>query len=385
MITGYEEAAAVFSDPSTFSSCNALTGPFPGFPVPLEGNDVRELVETYRDQLPMSEELTTMDPPKHSAYRAVLARHLTPKRIKAAEPFMRRIADGLIDDLVDRSECEIITNFSGPLSLLSICSLLGVPESDHQAFVEEMLDPKRAVLGGSTCRAMADDPFAFLHERFEIYIKDRVDEPRDDVMTRLLTTPFPNGTMPTVMDAVRLASMLFIAGIGTTAGLLATAFQVLGEDSSLQQLVRDEPARIPNLIEETLRIDGEIKGTFRLCRAGKSIGGQQVPAGSTVMLVVGAANRDPRKFESPSEFRIDRPNARQHLAFEHGAHLCLGAPFARAESRVGVERMLSRFARIDISESAHGPAGARQYRYVPTYLSRSLRTLHLDLTPALGA
>jgi cytochrome P450 family 150 subfamily A5 len=191
--------------------------------------------------------------------------------------------------------------------------------------------------------------------------------------------------MPTVMDAVRLASVLFIAGIGTTAGLLATAFQILSDDPALQKLLRDEPIRIPNFIEETLRIDGEIKGTFRLCQTGKSIGGQAIPAGSTVMLVVGAANRDPRKFESPNEFRIDRPNARQHLAFGHGAHLCLGAPLARAESRVGVQRMLSRFARIDISESDHGPAGARQYKYVPTYLSRSLRRLHLDLTPAPGA
>ncbi len=380
MVTGYEEAAAVFSDPSTFSSCNALSGPFPGFPVPHEGDDVRELVAAHRGQLPMSEEMTTMDPPKHSAYRGLVARHLTPKHIKATETFMRRMADELIDGLVEQGECELITNFSGPLSLLSICSLLGVPESDHRAFVEEMLDPKRGVLGGSMSSAMSDDPFAFLHERFAVYIKDRVDKPRDDVMTRLFNTPFPDGTMPTVMDAVRLASMLFIAGIGTTAGLLATAFQILGHDSSLQELLRDDPTRIPNFIEETLRIDGEIKGTFRLCQTRRLIGGEEIPAGSTVMLVVGAANRDPRKFESPSEFRIDRPNARQHLAFGRGAHLCLGAPFARAESRVGVERMLSRFARIDISESVHGPAGARRYKYVPTYLSRSLRELHLDLS-----
>jgi cytochrome P450 family 150 subfamily A5 len=145
MVTGYEEAAAVFSDPSTFSSCNALSGPFPGFPVPHEGDDVRELVAAHRGQLPMSEEMTTMDPPKHSAYRGLVARHLTPKHIKATETFMRRMADELIDGLVEQGECELITNFSGPLSLLSICSLLGVPESDHRAFVEEMLDPKRGV------------------------------------------------------------------------------------------------------------------------------------------------------------------------------------------------------------------------------------------------
>jgi len=139
---------------------------------------------------------------------------------------------------------------------------------------------------------------------------------------------------------------------------------------------------VPNFIEETLRIDSELKGTFRFCRTTTKIGDVDVPAGCTVMLLIGAANRDPRKFECPSEFRADRPNARQHLAFGRGAHLCLGAPLARVESRIGVERMLSRFGAIGVSESAHGPAGARTYKYVPTYLARSLRRLHLDLTPA---
>ena len=183
------------------------------------------------------------------------------------------------------------------------------------------------------------------------------------------------------MDAVRLASILFIAGIGATAGLLATAFQVLGEDAELQRLLRDDSTHIPNFIEETLRIDGELKGTFRFCRTTKKVGDVEIPAGSTVMLLIGAANRDPRKFEHPSEFHIDRPNARQHLALGRGAHLCLGAPLARTESRIGVEAMLSRFDTIRISESAHGPAGARTYKYEPTCLSRSLRRLHLELTP----
>jgi cytochrome P450 len=245
-----------------------------------------------------------------------------------------------------------------------------------------MLDPDRGLLTGNPSAGMAEDPFAFLHERFRAYIADRMAAPRDDVMTRLISTPFPNGSMPELMNAVRLASILFIAGIGATAGLLATAFQVLGEDGHLQQLLRDDTALVPNFVEETLRIDSELKGTFRFCRTTKTIGDVEVPAGSTVMLLIGAANRDPRKFEHPSEFQVDRPNARQHLAFGRGAHLCLGAPLARVESRIGVERLLSRFANIDISESVHGPAGARTYKYVPTYLVRSLRRLHLELTPA---
>jgi cytochrome P450 len=96
------------------------------------------------------------------------------------------------------------------------------------------------------------------------------------------------------------------------------------------------------------------------------------------MLVIGAANRDPRKFECPDEFRADRKNARQHLAFGNGIHTCVGAPLARAESRVGVERVLARLRDIRVSDSVHGPVGARTYKYVPGYLARSLRSLHLE-------
>jgi cytochrome P450 family 150 subfamily A5 len=381
MVTGYDEAAAIFSDPATFSSCNALTGPFPGFPAPLEGDDVTAVVEAHRDRLPMSNEITTMDPPRHSAYRALVARYLTPKHISGAEPFMRSLADRLFDGFVDRGECEYIGEFAGRFSLLNICALLGVPEADHPMFVEEMLNPRRALLGGRARSEMPPDPFAFLHERFRAYIEDRREQPRADVMTSLANTPFPDGSMPDLMDAVRLASILFIAGIGTSAGVLATAFQRLGEDPELQQQLRDEPSLIPDFIEESLRIDSELKGTFRLARTTTTVGGVEIPAGSTVMLVIGAANRDPRRFECPSEFHLDRANARQHLGFGRGPHVCVGAPLARAETRVGIECTLARLGDIRISEEAHGRPGERIYRYVPGYLPRSLQNLHLEFTP----
>jgi cytochrome P450 family 150 subfamily A5 len=381
MVTGYEEASAVLSNLDSFSSCNALTGPFPGFPVPLDGDHVAETIDAHRDQLPMSDELTTMDPPRHTAHRALIARYLTPKYINATEPFMRSLADRLVNGFIDQGQCELITEFSGPYSLLNICALLGVPETDHQMFVDEMLDPHRPILSGSTNSTMSDDPFAFLHERFQTYLEPRRGEPGDDVMTRLANTPFPDGTTPTAADTVRLASMLFIAGIGTTAGLIATALLVLAERPDLQDELRADATLIPTFIEETLRYDGEVKGTFRLARKTTTVADVDITAGSTVMLLVGAANRDPNQFDHPNEFRMDRPNPRQHLAFGHGAHVCVGAPLARAASRIAVETLLSRLDAISISDAAHGPAEARTFKYVPTYISRSLRSLHLEFAP----
>ncbi len=205
------------------------------------------------------------------------------------------------------------------------------------------------------------------------------------MLTGLATATFPDGSMPDVIDVVRIAANLFAAGQETTVRLLAAAVQLLGEDLELQQLLRDQRDRIPNFIEETLRIEGPIKGDFRLSRVPTTIGGVDIPAGTTVMVVNGAANRDPRRFDGPAEFRVERTNARQHIAFGHGAHTCPGAPLARAEARVSIERLLDRVDNIRISEPAHGPAGARRYEYAPTYILRGLQRLHVEFDRRDGA
>ena len=110
--------------------------------------------------------------------------------------------------------------------------------------------------------------------------------------------------------------------------------------------------------------------------------GVDIPAGATLMVVNGAANRDPRHFDHPAEFRIDRSNAREHLAFGRGVHSCPGGPLARMETRVSIERLLDRTTHIGIDEGHHGPPGARRFHYMPTYILRGLTRLHLEFAPA---
>jgi len=119
-----------------------------------------------------------------------------------------------------------------------------------------------------------------------------------------------------------------------------------------------------------------------MARRRTTLAGVDIPPGASVLLLPGAANRDPRFFEDPYEFDIDRANARKHLGFGFGIHTCAGAPLARAEGRVTLNRLLDRTSDIRISETAHGPAGTRRYEYLPTYLFRGLTSLHLELTPA---
>ncbi|MGO9857450.1 MAG: cytochrome P450 [Acidimicrobiales bacterium] len=384
MVTGYDEAVSVYTDTATFSSCNAVTGPFPGFPVPLEGDDVSELIEEHREELPFSDQILTMDPPKHKAHRGMLMRLITPKRLKENEDFMWRYADRQIDEFLARGECEFIRDYAGPFTLYVIADLLGVPEADHEWFRQELQGghrPETQGLGSTGSGSLGHSPLEFLYERLTAYVEDRRREPRNDVLTGLATATFPDGSTPEVIDVVRVAANVFSAGQETTVRLLAAAFQMIGERPELQQLLREDRDRIPGFVEEVLRMEGPVKGDFRLSRRATTVGGVEIPAGTTVMVVNGAAGRDPRRFEDPAEFRADRENAKEHLAFGRGPHACPGGPLARAEARISIERLLARMGDIKISEAAHGAAGDRHYEYAPTYILRGLQRLQLEFTP----
>jgi cytochrome P450 family 150 subfamily A5 len=123
-----------------------------------------------------------------------------------------------------------------------------------------------------------------------------------------------------------------------------------------------------------------VKGDFRMSRVPANVGGVDLAAGTTVMIVQAAANRDPRRFSDPATFDPARKNARQHIAFGRGIHSCPGAPLARAETRVAIERLLDRTTDIRIDEEIHGPANSRRYQYVPTFILRGLMELNLEFT-----
>ena len=381
MVTGWQEAVDVYNDAETFSSCISVTGPFPGFPVSLEGmedGDVTALIEQHRDEIPFSDQLPTLDPPTHTNHRALLMRLITPKRLKENEDAMWQLADDILDDFLAPGEGEFIKGFAGPFTLRVIADLLGVPEADRPELLERLARGTHGSGLGNADKTLTKTPLEYLYDVFATYVEDRRAEPRDDVLTGLATASFPDGTMPEVGDVVRVATNVFSAGQETTVRLLSTALKVLGDRPDIQQKLRADRSLLPNFIEECLRIESPVKGDFRLSRVPTTVGDQSLGAGCTVMVINGAANRDPRRFEDPDDFDPERKNARQHLAFGRGIHSCPGAPLARAETRVGLERLLDRTTDISISESKHGPAESRNYQYIPTYILRGLTELHLE-------
>ena len=382
-VSGYDELGEVYRDTESFSSCNSVVGPFAQFPVPLEGDDVTDIVRAHRDQLPMHEHMVTMDPPEHTRERALLMRLITPKRLRDNEAFMWRLADQQLDTFVADGSCEFISSYAQPFAMLVVADLLGVPQEHHQRFIDGFgLSHAPGELGSGADQASDHgNPLGWLDEWFAGYVEDRRTTPRQDVLTDLALASYPDGSVPDVISVVRTATFLFAAGQETTARLLAAALKHLAEHPEIQDELREHKDRIPDFIEEALRVESPVKTDFRLALRTTTIGGVEIKAGTPVMMLNGAANRDPRRFDCPHEFQVDRPNAQAHVAFGRGAHSCPGGPLARAEGRVSIERILDRMRDIRLSEEHHGPPGDRHFRYEPTWILRGLTQLHLEYTP----
>ncbi|MBZ4571686.1 cytochrome P450 [Mycobacterium avium] len=383
-VTGYQEVQAAFKDVESFSAVNAIGGPFPPLPFTPEGDDISELIEAHRHEFPIFEHMVVMDPPEHDKARSLLGRLLTPRRLQENKDYIWQLADRQFDEFIANGHCEFLSEYAKPFATLAIADLLGVPDEDRPQIRRNLGagNAPGARVGGLDHEPVGSNPLQYLDDLFSGYIADRRERSRDDVLTGLATATYPDGSTPPLLEVVRPATFLFAAGQETVTKLLSAAVQVLGDQPELQARLRADRGLIGPFIEEALRMQSPTKVDFRLARKTTTLGGVHIPAGTVIMLCLGAANRDPRKFESPNEFRIDRKNVREHIAFGRGIHTCAGAPLARVEGQITINRLLDRASELRINEAKHGPASSRQYRYESTFLLRGLTELHIEFTQA---
>jgi cytochrome P450 len=385
-VTGYAEVLAAFKDTDSFSACNAIGGPFPPLPFEPEGDDITAQIEAHRHMFPINEHMVVMDPPAHERARSLLSKLLTPRRLKENEEYMWQLVDQQLDEFIDptssKGRCEFLAEYARPFATLAITDLLGVPEEDRDEIREALGagQPKGGV-GALDGEPVGLNPLQYLDDKFSGYLAERRRNPREDVLGGMASATYPDGSIPELLEVVRPATFLFAAGQETVTKLLSAAVQTLGDRPEIQETLRENRALIPNFIEESLRTQSPTKVDFRLARKTTTLGGVPIKAGTVVMLCLGAANRDSAKFEDPHEFRLDRKNVREHIAFGRGIHTCAGAPLARVEGKVTVNRLLDRMRDIAINEAVHGPAGNRHYSYEPTFLLRGLTELHIEFTP----
>lgn len=385
-VTGYQEVMAAFKDHESFSAVNAIGGPFPPLPFTPEGDDISDQIEAHRHLFPIHEHMVVMDPPAHEKARSLLSKLLTPRRLKENEDYMWQLVDNQIDQFIDNGRCEFLSEYAKPFATSAIIDLLGVPAEDRAEFLAALGAelPQGNRVGALDGEPVGLDPLQYLDDKFLGYLAERRRAPREDVLSGMAAAVYPDGSTPELIELVKPATFLFAAGQETVTKLLSAAVQTLGDLPDYQKLLRAEPERIPTFIEEAVRMHSPTKVDFRLVRKTTTLGGVRLPAGTIVMLCLGAANRDPRKFEDPHEFRPDRKNVREHIAFGRGIHTCAGAPLARVEGQITVRRLLERMSDIRIDAAAHGSAGARSYRYEPTFLLRGLTELHIEFTSARG-
>jgi cytochrome P450 len=309
----------------------------------------------------------TEDEAKHAKSKTILNGIITPARLKANEQYMYQLADEIIDEFIDQGSFEMIKSFGSPFAQLTVADLLGVPKEDN-AEVRALVAPAGQLpgtLGGGF--DMSTNPLAIMGMKFYGYMVERRAQPRDDVLTRMAQQTYEDGTLPEIIDIVGLATFLFGAGQDTTVQLFNAMLREISDNPDLADRLRAEPAKIGDFVDETLRLFGTSKSTFRYVRRPVTIAGFDFEPGQHVMLHTAGMNRDPRRFDDPARFDIDRKNSRTHVAFGRGLHACAGAPLARAEGRVAVERMLARMKNIRISDAKHGPKGNRSFEYLPNY------------------
>jgi cytochrome P450 len=311
-----------------------------------------------------------------------MMRLFTPSRLKQNEAFLWKLSDQLIDRFWASGRVEVVRDYGVPFAGMVIADLLGVPEEDRPDFAA------RFGVGGTNLPSVEDaarnteyNPLMFLHGAFSSYLAERRREPRQDILSELANGKFPDGSTPDLQEVVNVATFMFGAGQDTTARLLAGAMQVLAEDPELQQRMRSDASLMDDFVEEILRLEGPVKTSHRLVRKRTVLGGVDLAPGTHVALMNGAINRDPRRFEAPHAFRLDRPRNKEQNGIGLVAHNCPGAPLARTETRVSLTRLLARMGDIRISEEHHGPRGARVFNHEPTYILRGLVQLRLEFTP----
>ena len=290
------------------------------------------------------------DPPIHNIHRKLLSRIFTPRKVSALEPRIREFTARCLDPLIDTGRFDFVKDLGAQMPMRVIGMLLGIPESDQQHVVDHGDSTLRTERGGK----MTENPDGAIAtgEVFASYIDWRAEHPSDDIMTELLNAEFADETGATRRlgrdELLLYLQVIATAGSETTTRLLGWAGKVFAEHPDQRRDMVDNRALLPAAIEELLRFEPPAPHVSRYVTRDLEYYGHQVPAGSAMMLIVGAANRDPRRFGPDSEmFNIHR-EPHQHLAFGVGTHFCLGNALARLEGRIALEEILDRFPHWDV-------------------------------------
>lgn len=362
MISRYADLVEAAAKPDVFSShisavIYAGQGPTPA------------VLQADPEAIGAVDVLATADPPDHTSQRKLMNRTFRHDRIAELEKIVRAFIEPALDRALAAGTVEWMEAAAVPLPITVIADVLGMPSSDLddlRRWGDAGVDLLSGVASIERMMECWQEMTGFL-----AYLRARLTDPQPGSVTAEIAAAVANGGF-TEREGVSLLLQLVIAGSESTASLIGSATLMLADDEALQKELREAPERIPTFIEEALRLESPFRGHFRITTRETTIGGVTLPEGARVMLMWGSANRDPSAFPDAARLDLDRSHPKAHVGFGSGIHFCLGAPLARMETRVVLERLLARtsgFTTPDVGGD----------RYVPSLFVRRLARLDLEL------
>lgn len=298
--------------------------------------------------------LATADPPDHTRQRRVVTRRLSTTVMQEMEPEFRELVDGVLDEALPTGRIEWMSQLAEPLPMIMVARILGLGDDAASALKAQGYASVEAISGFVTDERLAElgAPMMDVGPVVDAYLEARGARKYDaDTLIGVCAQAVAAGEL-TDLEALAMLFLLVSAGGESTTSLTGTGVRILAERPDLQERLRREPRLVPTFVEEACRIDPPFRGHYRSVVSDTELGGVQVPAGSTLVLAWPAANRDRAVFTDPDEIDLDRPNPRQHAGFGWGIHLCVGAPLARIEAKVAVERLLARTMSFQVDPAA---------------------------------
>jgi cytochrome P450 len=322
---------------------------------------------------PPVDTMLTADPPEHKRFRGLVNKAFAPRRVDGLEAGIGRLADELVDAFAGDGRFEVLSQFSVPLPLSVIADQLGVPRADLPR-LKRWTDGFTLQLSGMAFGEDAKEAVRRILE-FQHYFADRIEEarraPREDILSDLVRARLEGERALDVAEMLSILQQLLVAGNETTAAAIAEGLWLLVRNPDQLALVREDPALVPNLVEEVLRLATPTACMWRRVRRDAELGGVAIPEGSMLLLRYASANRDEARFPDADRFDVRRANAGEHLAFGHGIHFCLGAMLARREMAVAFRTLLGRLDGFRLAPGHPEP------RHKPNVLLRGLAELHL--------
>lgn len=331
VVTRWDDCWSAYRNPAVFASSGTRAGDYAS-----------------------TKSIISIDPPSHTRLRQLVTGPFRPAAIAALEPELRKIAESLVEDLVIANRAggaDLVTHLAVPLPVIAIARMLGIPSERYPEF-RHWSDHSVADLAGlDVDPAVVKQARRDMMQFFLELVGERRKSPGQDLISAIVSGPEP-------LDdefAVAFCFTLLVAGNETTTNLIGNAMLALLAHPREAERLWGDPALVPIALEEVLRYDPPAQSNIRRATADTSVAGHDIPSGSLVMLLIGSANRDPRKFPDPDRFDTTR-NPRDHLSFGNGVHLCLGASLARLEARLAYEALIARIRDIRLA----GPV-VRQY------------------------